>query len=150
MYLVCVSFEGNGQDLFHHALRKAPNIFCFISRSRAFHVRADYHAIFRWALGPLWARSHSHKLSLIIDFHREPSWPVRSSGHCTTIVDSAPAFIGGNQREQDRLKAQKKAAAAGKGKKESGTSLQKRKEAYVLVPRFITDPRSVYLFHDYF
>jgi hypothetical protein len=38
-------------------------------------------------------------------------------------------FLGGNQREQDRLKAQKKAAAA-KGKpKESASSLQKRKEA---------------------
>ncbi|KAF8530944.1 hypothetical protein JB92DRAFT_3105697 [Gautieria morchelliformis] len=35
----------------------------------------------------------------------------------------------GNQRDQDRLKAQKKLAAANKGKKESGSSLQKRKEA---------------------
>ncbi|KIJ45251.1 hypothetical protein M422DRAFT_251431 [Sphaerobolus stellatus SS14] len=35
----------------------------------------------------------------------------------------------GNQREQDRLKAQKKLAANAKGKKESATSLQKRREA---------------------
>lgn len=37
-------------------------------------------------------------------------------------------IAGGNQREQDRAKAQKK-LAAGKVKKESGASLQKRKEA---------------------
>lgn len=37
--------------------------------------------------------------------------------------------LGGNQREQDRQKALKKAAAGAKGKKESGASLQKRKEA---------------------
>lgn len=37
-------------------------------------------------------------------------------------------MVGGNQRETDRAKAQKKAAAA-KGKpKESNASLQKRKE----------------------
>jgi len=35
---------------------------------------------------------------------------------------------GGNQREQDRLKAQKKAAGQ-KKTKESGASLAKRKEA---------------------
>ncbi|PWN49002.1 four F5 protein [Violaceomyces palustris] len=35
----------------------------------------------------------------------------------------------GNQREQDRLKAQKKAASQAKGPKESGASLAKRKEA---------------------
>ncbi|KAF9263076.1 hypothetical protein L218DRAFT_959607 [Marasmius fiardii PR-910] len=35
----------------------------------------------------------------------------------------------GNQRDQDRLKAQKKAAAQKKGPKESATSLAKRKEA---------------------
>lgn len=36
----------------------------------------------------------------------------------------------GNQREQDRLKAQKKAAAASKGKssKQSGTSLAQKRE----------------------
>jgi hypothetical protein len=37
--------------------------------------------------------------------------------------------LGGNQREQDRLKSQKKLAAANKGKKESAASLQKRKDA---------------------
>ncbi|KAF8807173.1 hypothetical protein BYT27DRAFT_7189256 [Phlegmacium glaucopus] len=35
----------------------------------------------------------------------------------------------GNQREQDRLKAQKKAAANAKKPKESATNLAKRKEA---------------------
>lgn len=40
-------------------------------------------------------------------------------------------FLGGNQREQDRLKAQKKAAAQQKKPKESATNLVKRKEAYV-------------------
>ena len=39
---------------------------------------------------------------------------------------------GGNQREQDRLKAQKKAAAQ-KKPKESNANLAKRKEAYVPV-----------------
>lgn len=38
--------------------------------------------------------------------------------------------LGGNQREQDRLKAQKKAAAGQKKPKESASSLAKRKEAY--------------------
>jgi len=38
-------------------------------------------------------------------------------------------LTGGNQREQDRQKAQKKAAAAQKKPKESGASLAKRKEA---------------------
>ena len=61
--------------------------------------------------------------------------------HCTyhdpyvLTVHREPILIfgysGGNQREQDRLKAQKKLTAANKSKKESGTSLQKRKEAYV-------------------
>jgi len=37
--------------------------------------------------------------------------------------------LGGNQREQDRLKAQKKAAANAKKPKESATNLAKRKEA---------------------
>ena len=37
---------------------------------------------------------------------------------------------GGNQREQDRLKAQKKAAGQ-KKPKESNANLAKRKEAYV-------------------
>lgn len=36
--------------------------------------------------------------------------------------------LGGNQREQDRLKAQKKAAANAKKPKESAASLAKRKE----------------------
>ncbi|KAJ7239001.1 hypothetical protein B0H12DRAFT_1136514 [Mycena haematopus] len=35
----------------------------------------------------------------------------------------------GNQRDQDRLKAQKKAAASKTKPKESATTLQKRKEA---------------------
>ena len=39
--------------------------------------------------------------------------------------------LGGNQREQDRLKAQKKAAANAKKPKESAASLQKRKESCV-------------------
>ncbi|PWN21886.1 four F5 protein [Microstroma glucosiphilum] len=34
----------------------------------------------------------------------------------------------GNQRDTDRAKAQKKAAAANKGKKESGVSLTARRE----------------------
>lgn len=38
-------------------------------------------------------------------------------------------FLGGNQRDSDREKAQKKAAAMQKKPKESATSLQKRKEA---------------------
>lgn len=38
-----------------------------------------------------------------------------------------PWTPGGNQREQDRLKAQKK--AGGKKTKESGVTLTKRKEA---------------------
>ncbi|KAG5654343.1 hypothetical protein H0H81_004297 [Sphagnurus paluster] len=38
-------------------------------------------------------------------------------------------MLGGNQREQDRLKAQKKAAANAKKPKESATNLAKRKEA---------------------
>ncbi|KAK1224358.1 hypothetical protein PQX77_012742 [Marasmius sp. AFHP31] len=38
------------------------------------------------------------------------------------------AWLGGNQREQDRLKAQKKAAGQ-KKPKESATNLAKRKEA---------------------
>jgi hypothetical protein len=37
--------------------------------------------------------------------------------------------LGGNQRDQDRLKAQKKAAANAKKPKESAASLAKRKEA---------------------
>lgn len=36
--------------------------------------------------------------------------------------------IGGNQREMDRVKAQKKAAAAKSKPKESNTTLAKRKE----------------------
>lgn len=40
-------------------------------------------------------------------------------------------ILGGNQREQDRLKAQKKAAANAKKPKESATNLAKRKEACV-------------------
>lgn len=40
-------------------------------------------------------------------------------------------LIGGNQREQDRQKAQKKAAAQKKAPKESAANLAKRKEAYV-------------------
>jgi len=41
-------------------------------------------------------------------------------------------LLGGNQREMDRAKAQKKAAAAQKKPKESATSLQKRKDLYVI------------------
>ncbi|KAH7926193.1 hypothetical protein BV22DRAFT_1128374 [Leucogyrophana mollusca] len=37
--------------------------------------------------------------------------------------------LGGNQRDMDRAKAQKKAAAQAKKPKESATSLAKRKEA---------------------
>ncbi|KAF5311866.1 hypothetical protein D9619_003309 [Psilocybe cf. subviscida] len=37
----------------------------------------------------------------------------------------------GNQRDQDRLKAQKKAASMAKKPTESASSLAKRKEAYV-------------------
>lgn len=37
--------------------------------------------------------------------------------------------LGGNQRDQDRLKAQKKADAKAKKPKESATNLAKRKEA---------------------
>lgn len=41
-------------------------------------------------------------------------------------------YAGGNQRETDRAKAQKKAAIAAKGKvKESAASLQKRREQCV-------------------
>lgn len=55
-------------------------------------------------------------------------------------------ILGGNQRDQDRLKAQKKAAAQGKGKKESGASLQKRKEAYVSFIRSPSGSWSIYFF----
>lgn len=57
---------------------------------------------------------------------------------------------GGNQRDADRAKAQKKAAAAAKGKiKESAASLQKRREQYVFhclfrsssVPIDLSSPR---------
>ena len=41
---------------------------------------------------------------------------------------------GGNQRETDRLKAQKKAAGSKSKPKESATSLAKRKEQYVPLP----------------
>jgi len=49
-------------------------------------------------------------------------------------------FLGGNQREQDRLKAQKKAAAQQKKPKESATNLTKRKEAYVSFVCFLKLP----------
>ena len=45
-------------------------------------------------------------------------------------------LLGGNQREQDRLKANKKAAAGQKKPKESAAGLAKRKEAYVLLSLF--------------
>ncbi|PPQ90479.1 hypothetical protein CVT25_014997 [Psilocybe cyanescens] len=47
----------------------------------------------------------------------------------------------GNQREQDRLKAQKKIAANAKKPKESATTLAKRKEAalWADIPRPISD-----------
>ena len=41
--------------------------------------------------------------------------------------------LGGNQRDQDRLKAQKKAAANKTKPKESASSLAKRKEACVAI-----------------
>ncbi|KAH8101451.1 hypothetical protein BXZ70DRAFT_1007282 [Cristinia sonorae] len=47
----------------------------------------------------------------------------------TMLVDwPGTTDIGGNQREMDRLKAQKKAAANAKKPKESAASLQARKE----------------------
>lgn len=46
--------------------------------------------------------------------------------HLFALINSA----GGNQRDQDRLKAQKKLAGQ-KKPKESGSNLTKRKEAYV-------------------
>ncbi|KAF8823921.1 hypothetical protein HHX47_DHR9000265 [Lentinula edodes] len=49
----------------------------------------------------------------------------------TTVVHVACGNVlnSGNQRDQDRLKAQKKAAANAKKPKESASSLAKRKEA---------------------
>jgi hypothetical protein len=57
--------------------------------------------------------------------HRSPS-PCTLNGKFTFLL-SFSGSIGGNQREQDRLKAQKKVANQ-KKPKESATSLQKRKE----------------------
>ena len=51
------------------------------------------------------------------------------------------ALTGGNQRDMDRAKAQKKAAANAKNKpKESAASLQKRREQCVR-PRVVSCPR---------
>lgn len=53
-------------------------------------------------------------------------------------------ITGGNQRELDRIRSQKKVAAHAKKPKESNTTLAKRKEAWVVIQSFIyRTPRHV-------
>ena len=61
---------------------------------------------------------------------------TRMSSSLAVVIDGdlktdVYGSAGGNQREQDRAKAQKKAAANKAKPKESASSLAKRKEAYV-------------------
>lgn len=57
------------------------------------------------------------------------------SVRCVSLY--ATCDVGGNQREMDRAKAQKKAQAAAKKPKESAASLQKRREQCVLTCRLV-------------